>query len=93
MARFDFTNIDLSSAADIRVVMQNFNKIEKLGITSAEVDSRISSAKTEVNNSTNIKLKDYTKTANLGALALKNYSYGKNAPSGGSDGDIYDQYF
>lgn len=41
----------------------------------------------------NNKFSNYTATSNLGALALKKYSYGTAAPSGGSNGDIYDQYF
>lgn len=82
MARFNFTNITRNSKADITDVMNNFNKIEELGITSAETDTKINTA-----------LQDYTRTSNLGPLASKNYSYGTSAPSGGSNGDIYDQYF
>lgn len=78
MARFNFTNILPTSRANIQDIMNNFNKIETLGITN-----------TEVNN----KLSEYTKTSNLGALATRNYSTGTAAPSGGNDGDVYDQYF
>lgn len=93
MARFNFTNITLSSKADITEVMNNFNKIEELGIAATEVNTKITAAKTEVNQATDTKLANYTKTTNLGALALKGYSYGTAAPSGGKNGDIYDQYF
>ena len=78
MARFNFNNITLQSRADITKIMENFNKIEENGITENEV---------------NTKLDDYTKTSDLGDLATTNYSYGTAAPSGGSNGDIYDQYF
>lgn len=30
---------------------------------------------------------------NLGTISTHNYSRGTAAPTGGSDGDIYDQYF
>ena len=56
MARFNFTNITLSSRANIQDVMNNFNKIENLGITSTEVDTKINTAKTTVTNETNTKL-------------------------------------
>lgn len=82
MPRFNFLDIKLSNKADIRDVMSNFNKIEDLGITSAEVDTKITNA-----------LADYTPTNNLSGLATSNYSYGTEAPTGGSNGDIYDQYF
>lgn len=78
MARFNFTNILPTSRANIQDVMNNFNKIEEFGITSEEVNNA---------------LQDYTKTIDLGALATKNYSVGTAAPSGGNDGDVYDQYF
>ena len=38
-------------------------------------------------------LDDYVLQANIGTIASKNYRYGTAAPSGGSNGDIYDQYF
>ena len=38
-------------------------------------------------------LEDYQLKSELGTIATKNYSRGTSAPSGGSDGDIYDQYF
>lgn len=56
MARFNFTNITLSSKANIQDVMNNFNKIENLGITSTEVDTKINTAKTTVTSETNTKL-------------------------------------
>lgn len=93
MARFNFTAIDLTAAADIRQVMSNFDKIEELGITGAEVDTKIETAKTAVNTATDTKLKSYAKSNSLGSLASKKYSYGTAAPSGGADGDLYDQYF
>lgn len=82
MPRFNFTNITLNDRADITAVMNNFNKIEEFGITSTETD-------TKINNS----LVNYTPTNQLSALAKSNYSYGTDAPTGGADGDIYDQYF
>lgn len=93
MARFNFTAIDLSSKADITVIMDNFNKIESLGITATEVTTQINTAKSDVTTATDNKLKEYTKTSGLKPLALTNYSKGTAAPSGGSNGDIYDQYF
>ena len=93
MARFNFTEILLTSKADITDIMNNFNKIEELGITSAEVNTKINTAKTTINQSIDSKLSQYTKTSALGKLALVKYSKGTNAPSGGANGDIYDQYF
>ena len=83
MARFNFTAINLNSAANITEVMNNFNKIEELGITEEEVNNKI----TSVNNSISSLDKS------LGGLSKRNYSVGTAAPSGGSNGDIYDQYF
>ena len=82
MPRFNFTNILLTSRADITDVMDNFNKIEQLAMVSTDVDNKINTA-----------LINYTPTTNLGGLATANYSYGTASPSGGSNGDIYDQYF
>ena len=93
MARFNITEISLSDPADITKIMDNFNSIDELGITYAEATQEINTAKANIETGVNNKLKEYTKTANLGNLALKGYSYGTSAPSGGSSGDIYDQYF
>lgn len=93
MARFNFTEILLSGKADISQVMDNFRKIEELGITDAEVTEKINTMQTTINNSVNTKLNRYTETSALGGLALANYSYGTAIPSGGKNGDIYDQYF
>ena len=108
MARFNFTEISLQSKADITEVMNNFNKIDALGITNEEVtnqinavkseintsvDSKVSASATAINTATDNKLKNYTPSADLGSLATANYSFGTAAPTGGSDGDIYDQYF
>lgn len=35
----------------------------------------------------------YALKDDLGTIASRNYSYGIEAPTGGADGDIYDQYF
>lgn len=93
MARFNFNNIVRSGRADINKIGENFTKIEENGITSQEVTDAISTAKQEVTQATNTKLEDYTTTADLKPLAKVNYSYGTAEPSGGSNGDIYDQYF
>lgn len=93
MPRFNFINITSNSRAKISDVMDNFNLIEQYGITAAEVTNAISASATSINNSVDDKLSNYTTTANLGGLALKNYSYGTSEPTGGSNGDIYDQYF
>ena len=39
------------------------------------------------------ELELYAKKTSLGSIADKNYSRGTSVPSGGKDGDIYDQYF
>ena len=93
MARFNFNNIVRSGRADINKIGENFTKIEENGITSQEVTDAISTAKQEVTQATNTKLEDYTTTSDLKPLAKVNYSYGTAEPSGGSNGDIYDQYF
>lgn len=36
---------------------------------------------------------DVASTLNLGTIATHDYSIGTATPSGGSNGDIYDQYF
>ena len=83
MARFNFTNITLTSKADITTVMNNFNKIEELGALKSEVDTQIETVNNSITNINN----------NLGTISSKNYSIGTTTPSGGSNGDIYDQYF
>jgi len=93
MPRFNFNDITLSGKADISKVMENFDEIETNGITGAEVTAAINNAKTEVNSATDTKLDNYTTTANLKPLAKVGYSYGTGAPSGGNNGDVYDQYF
>lgn len=93
MSRFNFTELLLTGKADITDVMNNFNKIEELGITNDEVDKKIETSESNIQSNTDTKLKSYTKTTELGKLALATYSRGTAAPSGGKDGDIYDQYF
>lgn len=93
MPRFNFNSITRSGRADINKIGENFEKIEEKGITAQEVTDAITAAKTEINQSTDTKLQNYTTTANLKPLAKVNYSYGTGAPSGGTNGDIYDQYF
>lgn len=83
MARFNFTNITLTSKADITTVMNNFNKIEELGALKSEVDTQIETVNNSITNINN----------NLGTISRKNYSIGTTTPTGGSNGDIYDQYF
>ncbi len=39
------------------------------------------------------ELGEYLLKSDIGTIASKNYSRGTSAPSGGSDGDLYDQYF
>lgn len=92
-SRFNFNAITLTDAADITKIAENFNKIEANAITGTEVDTKINTAKTDINSSVDTKLNSYTKTKNLSSLATKKYSRGTSAPSGGSDGDTYDQYF
>lgn len=93
MARFNFNSITRNGRADINKIGENFEEIEAHGITSQEVTDALATAKQEINESVNTKLEDYTTTTNLKPLAKVNYSYGTAEPSGGSNGDIYDQYF
>ena len=83
MARFNFTNITLNSRADISTVMENFNKVENLGALKSELDSAVETINGNITNINN----------NLGTISRKNYSIGTTTPTGGSNGDIYDQYF
>lgn len=93
MAGFNFNTISRNERADINKIGENFTEIKNNGITAQEVTTAISTAKSEVNSTTDTKLANYTTTANLKPLAKVNYSYGTADPSGGSNGDIYDQYF
>lgn len=92
-SKFNFNSISLTDAADITKIIENFNKIEENAETSAETNTKIATAKTEINNAVNTKLEEYTKTEDLSLISTKKYSRGTGAPTGGSDGDIYDQYF
>lgn len=53
MPRFNFTEITLRSSANITEVMNNFNKIETLGITSAEVQTQIDAVNQAIQNLNN----------------------------------------
>lgn len=66
MPRFNFTNITLQSKADITDVMNNFNKIETLGITENEVNSKIAT----VNNTINSVQTNLSKVATTSANGL-----------------------
>ena len=83
MARFNFTNITLNSRADISAVMDNFNKIEQSAALSSDLTTAVETINTNISNINN----------NLGTISSKNYSIGTTTPTGGSNGDIYDQYF
>lgn len=44
-------------------------------------------------NEMDVAIANIKNTLNLGTISAYNYSRGTVAPTGGSDGDIYDQYF
>lgn len=74
-------------------------------VLTEEIDTLIATATTNVNSKVSKSGDTMTGNLNMGSnkiiyggaeitsLATKNYSYGTSAPSGGSNGDIYDQYF
>lgn len=73
MPRFNFTNITLQSKADITDVMNNFNKIEQLGITEAEVNSKISTVNNNINSVRN-DLSRVATTSNNGLMSSSDKS-------------------
>lgn len=64
MPRFNFTEITLSSSANITDVMNNFNKIEELGITSAEVTTQVNTINNTINTMNTNLSKPVTTSAN-----------------------------
>ena len=64
MPRFNFTEITLRSRANIEDVMDNFNKIEQLGITESEVNTLVATLNTSINSVRTDLSKVVTTTAN-----------------------------
>ena len=79
MPRFNFTEITGQSRVSIDDIMSNFNKIESLGITSQEVADALSPITQSIQTISTGKQKVITT--------------GTTTPTGGTDGDIYIQYF
>ena len=63
------------------------NKCKEEVYTTEEVDGKLSGKSNTGHTHTMANITD------LGTISSHNYSRGTAAPSGGSDGDVYDQYF
>lgn len=93
MARFNFTQITGKSKANITDVMDNFNKIEQLGITGNEVNTKIAEAVNPI--SENYRYMSSRITTMERELSMKQsiISVGIDEPTSETSGNIYIQYF
>jgi len=71
------------------------NKCKHEIYTKDEVNTKISETEAKFYNKTEVNeaIGNSIASLNLGTISTHNYSRGTAAPTGGSDGDIYDQYF
>ena len=74
------------------------NKCKHEVYTKEEVDNLIANIVTTLNQyytkeQVDNLMEDVSSSLNLGTIATHDYSRGTATPSGGSNGDIYDQYF
>lgn len=79
MPRFNFTNITGKSRISIADIMNNFNKIETLGITSTEVNTLITNTVSALNS----QIGNKQDTIGIGV----------DAPTSETTGSVYIQYF
>lgn len=77
------------------------NKCKHEIYTKEEIDTKIegieldsySKSETYTKTETGAAIDNSIAALNLGTISTHNYSRGIEAPTGGADGDIYDQYF
>ncbi len=63
------------------------------GGTKGQVLTKASASDNDFEWTTPVDGDDYVSKEEAGTIVERNYSVGTEAPTGGSDGDIYDQYF
>lgn len=71
------------------------NKCKHEIYTKEEVDTKVGEIETNLYTKEEVEaaIDNSIAALNLGTISTRNYSRGTAAPTGGSDGDIYDQYF
>lgn len=87
-ARFRVTDTGVTDFTDTRTFL-DFNSIYE--IINATVQELINTLEQEIQNVEDGSA--YVLKTEIGTIASKNYSRGTAVPTGGQDGDIYDQYF
>ena len=97
-ARFKVTDSGITEFTDRRTFLKLESIYSKINEDATTVLKQIEAALNSVLDESIYLLKtdaeeNYVKTSEIGNIAEKNYSSGTAAPSGGQNGDIYDQYF
>lgn len=87
-ARFKVDSGSVTSFVDRRTFVDFQSVYEEINSEAQAVLTDIEQALQNVLDGSLYVLKE-----ELGTIASKNYSYGTEVPTGGEDGDIYDQYF
>jgi len=100
-ARFRVTDSGITDFADRRTFLKLESIYSKINEDATAVLNQIQEALDKVLDESiyvletdlETKLGEYQLKSELGSISAINYSRGTGTPSGGKDGDIYDQYF
>lgn len=100
-ARFKVTDTGITDFTDRRTFLNLESIYSKINSDATAVLNQIQQALDSVLDESIYVLKtdleselgEYLLKSDAGTIASRNYSRGTAAPSGGSDGDLYDQYF
>lgn len=97
-ARFKVTDSGISEFIDRRTFLNLSSIYSKINEDATAVLNQIEIALNSVLDESIYLLKEdaeqnYVKNSSIGTIAGKNYSRGTAVPTGGQDGDMYDQYF
>ena len=90
-ARFKVENGNISSFVDRRTFVDFQSIYDAIQAEATEVLNEIRQALEDVLDES--ILANYVLKTEIGSIADKNYSRGTSTPTGGTDGDLYDQYF
>lgn len=97
-ARFRMTDAGITDFTDRRTFLNLESIYSKISNDAATIINQIQENLDNVLDGSIYVLKTdaqntYVSKTEIGNIASKNYSYGTSTPSGGANGDIYDQYF
>lgn len=97
-ARFKVENGNITNFTDMRTYVNFENIYDSIEVKTNEIMAEIRAALNNVIDESIYLLKEdaettYAKKSEMGTITNRNYSIGTATPTGGKDGDIYDQYF